>query len=80
MQSRIQKWGNSLGLRIPVHLAKQLNLHPGSSVELTINEERDQLIIQAPHYDLKTLVEAITQENQHNLLLEDETQLGSEEW
>ena len=40
MQTHIQKWGNSLGLRIPMQLAKQLQLHAGSLVILKIEEDR----------------------------------------
>jgi antitoxin MazE len=79
MQSFIQKWGNSLGIRIPMHLAKQLHLHAGSSVTLKIEEE-GRLIIQVPRYDLKTMVEAITPKNQHHSLIEDNTQMRNEEW
>jgi len=79
MHSLIQKWGNSLGVRIPMHLAKQLHLHPGSSVTLKI-EGGDRLIIQTPRYDLKAMIEAITPQNQHHQLLEDDTQIGNEEW
>jgi antitoxin MazE len=32
----IQKWGNSLGLRLPQPLAAQLGLRDGSTVELAV--------------------------------------------
>lgn len=79
MESHIQKWGNSLAIRIPMHLAKQLNLHPGSTVTLKI-EGDSQLIIQTPRYDLKTMIEAITPENQHHQYFEDDSKKGNEEW
>lgn len=77
MQAHIQKWGNSLGLRIPMQLAKQLQLHPGSSV--TIEVKNDQMIIQSPKYDLEMMLKDITPKNQHHLILDD-GQHGSEEW
>lgn len=77
MQSNIQKWGNSLGIRIPMKLAKKLNLHAGSFVNLEIEDHR--LIIQTTRYDLDTMLREITPKNLHHLNLEDE-QMGNEEW
>jgi len=77
MQARIQKWGNSLGLRIPLQLAKQLNLCQGSSVILEI--ENGRIIIQPPKYDLETMLKEITPKNKHHLIF-DEDQRGREEW
>lgn len=77
-QSRIQKWGNSLGVRIPIQLAKQLHLHPGSPISLEI--ENGRLIVQTPHYNLDEMLKEITPKNQHHLLLDDDTSTGVEEW
>ena len=77
MQSHIQKWGNSLGVRIPMRLAKILQLHPGSPVTLEI--ENGRIIIQVPQYDLDTMLQAITAKNRHHVMLDDE-QIGNEEW
>lgn len=77
MEAYVQKWGNSLGLRIPIRFAKQLKLHPGSPITLII--EDDRLIIQSPRYDLETMLQEITSENQHLQILDDQ-QNGNEEW
>jgi antitoxin MazE len=77
MQAYIQKWGNSLGLRIPMQLANQLKLHPGSLVILAI--EQGRIIIQSPKYDLEMMLNDITEINQHHLILDDD-QKGNEEW
>ena len=77
MQARIQKWGNSLGLRIPIRLAKQLQLHSGSPVTIEIEDGR--IIIQPPKYDLNTMLEDITTQNAHHQMLED-GERGNEEW
>lgn len=77
MQAHIQKWGNSLGLRIPSHIAKQLQLQPGSSVILKI--ENGRIIIQPPQYDLDSMLMEITPENQHHQIFVDD-QKGNEEW
>ena len=77
MQSHVQKWGNSLGVRIPIRLAKRLSLHPGSPVTVEIEDGR--LIVQVPQYDLETMLGAITTKNLHHPLLDD-GQVGAEEW
>lgn len=77
MEAHIQKWGNSLGLRIPMQLAKQLKLHQGSPV--TIEIEDDRMVIQSPKYNLDTMIADITPENRHHQILDDEQQ-GNEEW
>ena len=77
MQAHIQKWGNSLGLRIPMQLAKQLKLHQGSPVTLEI--EQGRIIIQPPKYNLEMMLKDITPKNQHHQILDDE-QRGNEEW
>ena len=36
METRVQKWGNSLALRIPKLFASQIGLEPNSPVELSL--------------------------------------------
>lgn len=66
MQTNVQKWGNSLGVRIPRPLADQARISEGSAVEI---EEEDGVItirVLAPEeYALDDLVEGITDENRH---------------
>ena len=66
MITRIQKWGNSLGLRIPKILAADANVAAGTSVELKV--ENGRLVI-APRRKRKCriedLVARITPENLH---------------
>jgi antitoxin MazE len=38
MNATVQKWGNSLALRIPRSLAKDAHLHQGTMVELAVVE------------------------------------------
>lgn len=35
MQTRVQKWGNSLGVRVARHLAEQIDLVAGSALSLS---------------------------------------------
>lgn len=72
MQTRVQKWGNSLGLRIPKAFADQAGVEAGSEVDLTL--EGGELIIRPrrlPKCDLAALLRGITDDNLH-----DEIQTG----
>lgn len=66
MQTKVQKWGNSLGVRIPRALADQVHIGEGSVVDI---EEQDGTIVirqVAPkEYTLDELVAGITDENRH---------------
>ncbi len=66
MQAKIQKWGNSLAVRIPKILATEAHLGQEEVVDLAV--EKGKLII-APvkrqKYSLKDLVSKITSENIH---------------
>ena len=77
MQTHIQNWGNSLGIRIPKHLAKRLHLFSGSIVNLEIEDGR--IIIQAPQYNLELMLKEITKKKSHHQQLEDK-QVGNEAW
>ena len=46
MQSRLQKWGNSDGIRIPSNILKSLNLKTNDVIELV--QEGDKIIISIP--------------------------------
>ena len=43
MEIRLQKWGNSLGIRIPSSILKTLNLKQGDKI--IINTEEEKIII-----------------------------------
>jgi antitoxin MazE len=64
MQTKIQKWGNSLGLRIPKAFAAQAGVEAGSEVDLSV--EDGKLIVRPtrlPRYDLKDLLRGVTAKN-----------------
>jgi antitoxin MazE len=67
MLAKVQKWGNSLALRLPKILAEETNLQIDSAVEITV---RDHTIVIKPiqrkgTYDLDQLLSEVTQENCH---------------
>jgi len=65
MEAKIQKWGNSLGIRIPINVIRGLSLRNGSVVDLV--EEPDQLIIRPVKKPaLDDLLDAISEQNLHS--------------
>ena len=66
MQTKIQKWGNSLGLRIPRSFAAEAGVGAGSEVELSIRN--GDLVVKPARrktYVLKDLLQRITSRNLH---------------
>ena len=67
MRLRVQKWGNSLALRIPAAFARQTGVGPGSEVELDLEGERLIITpIPCPTFSLAKLVDGVTEENLHD--------------
>lgn len=67
MQTRIQKWGNSLALRIPKAFAVDAHLEDDTVVEVTLEEGR--LVVrpaQPPPVTLEELLAGITKNNLHS--------------
>lgn len=72
MKSRIQKWGNSLAVRIPKSFAQELSIKEDTMIDLAI--ELDHLVItvvREEHLALADLVEKITPDNRHNEVMMD---------
>ncbi|WP_059041311.1 MULTISPECIES: AbrB/MazE/SpoVT family DNA-binding domain-containing protein [Paenibacillus] len=66
MSTTIQKWGNSLGIRIPSHIAEQIAVGQGSEVDLVVSEDHTLVVI--PKKKKPTLEELLAQckpENRH---------------
>ncbi len=80
MRVKVQKWGNSMALRIPKSFANQTSIKLGSLVDLSI--ESGKLIIepiQQEEYDLKTLMSEVRESNLHKEHLYDKP-TGKEIW
>jgi len=77
MQTTVQKWGNSLGIRIPSAFSKELNLKSGSQVE--ISDDDGRLVIIPKRISLEDLVSRVTDENKQ-VIIEDNSPIGNEEW
>ena len=66
MRTRIQRWGNSLAVRIPKSFAAELHLDHDSEVDLTlIDGQLTVLPVATPTFTLDKLLEGITEENMH---------------
>ena len=77
MQTVVQKWGNSLGIRIPSLYVKEFNLKNGSPVEITAEDGR--IMIVPPRKDLNEMLSLVTEENMHSPV-ETGSSVGNEEW
>jgi len=77
MQTVVQKWGNSLGIRIPSLYVKEFNLKNGNSVEIL--EEDGKIVILPPKKNLTELLSRVTNENKHSAI-ETGSSIGNEEW
>ena len=80
MQTKIQKWGNSLGLRIPRALAAEAQVEEGATVELSL--ENGQLLVRplrVRKYALNALLRRVTRRNRHGEVLAGRA-VGHEAW
>ena len=66
MIATVQKWGNSLGIRIPKPIAQDSSMREGSSVEMMVENGR---VILAPtkraRYQLGSMLKSISDKNLH---------------
>ena len=73
MVTKIQKWGNSLGLRIPRPFALEAGLGDKVDVELTIADGALEIRpLGRRRYELEGLLDGVTAKNRHR-----EQDLGS---
>lgn len=79
MVSKVQKWGNSLAVRIPKTFAEEVDLAEDSSVEISVEDGRIVVAPARPEWQLSDLVSGITQANRHREILWGKRS-GSEAW
>lgn len=65
MQAHIQKWGNSLALRIPKSFAAETQLAQGTLVDITFQDGRIVVVPLSSEPSLEEMLAAITPENRH---------------
>ena len=64
MEAIVKKWGNSLGIRIPSLIVRELSLKDGSSVE--INDRGNEIVIKPIQKNsLREMLNSISDQNTH---------------
>ncbi len=80
MQATIQKWGNSLAIRIPKAFVKEANVADGTTVDLSVDDGK---IVIDPHpksaYRLDDLLKGVTKRNSHAEVVTGDA-VGPEVW
>lgn len=67
MRSKVQKWGNSLAVRIPKAFAIEVGLEPDSNVEVSVR--RGVVLVapvKPPTYTLAELLARVKPRNRHS--------------
>ena len=80
MKTLVQRWGNSLALRIPKTFAEEIAVREGDEIEMSVAKGR--LVVSprpARHYHLADLVAGIRPANLHKEIVVDGPQ-GREIW
>ena len=77
MQAVVQKWGNSLGFRIPSHWAKDNNVKNGSKIEVIA--EKGKIVILPQKKILDDMLKMVSSENIHSEISTGFS-VGKEEW
>lgn len=80
MVATVAKWGNSLAIRIPQSLAKEIHLAEGTEIDLGVV---DGTLVMKPtnrkRYSLDELIKGITPENLHTEI-DSGIAVGNEVW
>lgn len=79
MEIRIQKWGNSLGLRIPKALAEDSGVHAGSVVDFRVVRGKLVATPVRGKYELEELLAGVSKTNLHGEVDSGEP-VGQEVW
>ena len=80
MLTKVQKWGNSLALRIPKAYAEETHIHHGSSVDLSLQEGNLVITpVRKKTVTLEELLADITPDNRHEAI-DSGFAVGGEVW
>jgi len=80
MKTRVQKWGNSLALRIPKSFATEVGLQRETSVEISLANGKLVITpVAKPKPTLKQLLAKVTKENLHREV-NTGSAIGGETW
>jgi antitoxin MazE len=62
MLVQVARWGNSLGVRIPKHIAERAGLREGARVDIDAEADRIVITRARPRYRLAELLQGMTPE------------------
>ena len=80
MKSKVQKWGNSLAVRIPKVMADEMGIKQDSSIEMMVEEGVLQIAPdRGSQWMLDVLLASVTDENKHGEWDTGAAE-GSEQW
>ena len=80
MKARIQKWGNSLALRIPKSFAAESQLEQGMLVDVSLHEGKLVVTpLRPPALTLEELLQGLTPQNLH-YEVDTGSAVGNEAW
>jgi antitoxin MazE len=79
MRTTVQKWGNSLAIRIPKNITKDTNVSEGSTIDILVENGNIILHPSTREYSLQELLNKITNENIHSEVTTGD-QTGGEAW
>ncbi|HUV93601.1 MAG TPA: AbrB/MazE/SpoVT family DNA-binding domain-containing protein [Anaerolineae bacterium] len=80
MRARVQKWGNSLALRIPKPFATEIGLQRNSPVEVSLVDGRLVIVpVVEPAFTLEGLLAQVSEDNLHGEI-ETGPAVGKEAW
>jgi antitoxin MazE len=65
MRTRIQKWGNSLAVRIPKPFAEEAGFTESAEVEVSLEGRELRVTSVRPRWELDRLLEGVTKRNRH---------------
>ena len=78
MHARFSKWGNSVVLRIPDTLVKELDVAEGSAAQIAVRDG-SLVVTPLPTYTLDQLLDGMTAENMYREIRTGEL-FGNEAW
>ena len=80
MKTRVQKWGNSLALRIPKSFADEVGLQKETSVEVSLADGKIVIMrLTKPKLTLEQLLSKVTKDNLHHEV-DTGSAVGNETW
>ena len=65
MKSTVQKWGNSLAIRIPQAVARQCHLIKGSPIDIAVEDKKIIIKLGRKKMNLTQILSAIDENNLH---------------